>query len=141
MSVISIVTKPDGQRDGTVPALADRPRRLELRGDETDGHDLVLLGCVEQPCAGTVTGLLVLELHLAKPGQGVADMSRVVNGEPSPAARIDVGERTVGQAGSLPRIEAGHGADDNNRVPRRPPDFAVAASDQARSIAARLSGC
>ena len=28
--------------------------------------------------------------------------------EPSPAARIDVGERTVGQAGSLPRIEAGH---------------------------------
>ncbi len=81
---------------------------LQLTGDETDRHDPVLLGRVQQPLAGALPGALVLEPDLTEPGEGIADVGLVVDRQPPAAAGVDVGERAVRKVGSLRRIESGH---------------------------------
>ncbi|MEJ7583079.1 MAG: hypothetical protein WKF43_03130 [Acidimicrobiales bacterium] len=64
---------------GTVGLRAEGTLRLQLSGDEADGHDLVLLGCVQQSRAGALAGGLVLKRRLAEAGQRVADVGRIVD--------------------------------------------------------------
>ena len=115
MSVISIVTKPDGSCTGS-DRWAKCTFGLQLAGDEPDRDDLELLGRVQQPHAGPLAGRLVFEGDLAEADQRIADVGGVVDRQPSPAMRVDVGERTVGKAGSFLRIEAGHARDDTKGV-------------------------
>ena len=105
--------EPRGQRALAGPPAAEGAFGLQLAGDEPDRHDLVLLGRLQQPGPGPVPGRLVLERDLAEAGQRVADVGGVVDRQPSPSTRVDVGERPVGQAGALRRTEAGHGEDPN----------------------------
>ena len=88
------------------------PTELELRsqlaGDEPDRHDPELLGRVQQPLAGALPGALVFEVDPTETSQRVADVRLVVDRQPPPAARVDVGERAVREFRSLRRIELGH---------------------------------
>src|ERR671922_1654937 len=89
-------------------ALRQLPLRLQLRADEADGHDPVLLGRPQQPAARPIPRGFVLERHLAEPCEGIPDMRRVVDRETALAARIDVGEGAVGKLSSLLRAESRH---------------------------------
>ncbi len=106
MSVISIVTKPDGSR--AAPPLAE-PRRLELARDEADRHDAEPLGRLQQPLAGELPGGVVLEIDLPEPRQSVADMGGVVDRQAAPALRVDVRKGPVRKAGTFVRLQASHG--------------------------------
>src|SRR6266542_2448676 len=94
-----------------------RALRTQLAGDEPDGHDAVLLGGVQEPLAGPLPGRVVLERDLVEPGEGVAHVRLVVDGQPSPAERVYVSERAVRQSRPVAVFEPGH-LSDNNR-PRR----------------------
>ena len=82
--------------------------RLQLAGDEPDGHDAVFLRRVQQALAGALPSGVVLEVDLAEPGQRIADVGLVVNGQASTAARVDVRKRPVRKARSLFAPEASH---------------------------------
>ncbi len=73
------------------------PLRAQLAGDETDGHDAVLLGRVQQPFLGSLPGRVVLELDLFEPGERVPDVRLVVDRQHALAAGVDVRERAVGK--------------------------------------------
>jgi hypothetical protein len=60
-----------GQEERDV-ALGQPALGLELRADEPDRHDAVLVGRPQQPDARPVARRLVLERHLAEAGQRVA---------------------------------------------------------------------
>ena len=79
MSVISIVTKPDGRCTGSRAEFTELALRLQLTGDEPDRHDPVLLGCVQQSFAGALARPFVFEVDLAEASKGVADVGLVVN--------------------------------------------------------------
>ena len=77
------------------PTFPEGALRVQLAGDEPEGHDPVLLRGVEQPGARPVARGVVLEADLVEPSERVSDMGRVVDRKPSPAAGIDVRERTI----------------------------------------------
>ena len=81
---------------------------LQLAFDEPDGHDPVALGRVEQPDAGALPSVLVLELDLTESGEGVAHVGGVVNRQPPLTAGVDVGEGGVRELGAIHRVERGH---------------------------------
>ena len=83
---------------------------LELTGDETDRHDPEAFGGFEKPGAGTVPRLVVLEVHPAEAGEGVADVGGVVDRQPALPTRVDVGEGAVGKPPALRGVELGHGS-------------------------------
>ena len=82
--------------------------RLQLRADETDGHDPVLHRRPQQAVARAVPRGLVLEHHLAEPREGIAHMRRVVDRQTTSAARIDVRKGAVGKLRTLLRAERCH---------------------------------
>jgi hypothetical protein len=84
------------------------PLWLQLRADEADRHDPVLLGRPQQPGACTIPRDLVLERHLAKPREGIPDMRRVVDRQTATAARIDVCKGAVRKLRALPRAKRWH---------------------------------
>src|SRR5262249_58457675 len=84
------------------------PLGLQLARDESDRHDAVLLRRVQQPLAGALAGGIVLEGDLVEPGQRIPHVGLIVDRKSPPAARIDVGEGPVRQAGSLARLEPRH---------------------------------
>ena len=86
----------------------------QLAVDEPDGNDPVLLRRVQQPLAGPLAGLLVLEVDLVEAGERVADVRLVVDREAPAAGRIDQRERAVRQLRPLGGIESRHALDDNN---------------------------
>src|SRR2546425_784725 len=88
------------QLDHEATGRRSSPLRLQQAGDEPDGHDAVLLRRVQQPVAGALPGGIVLEGDLVEPGQGIPHVGLVVDRQPPPAARVDVGERPIGEAGS-----------------------------------------
>ena len=96
------------QLDHEAPGRRSSPLRLQQAGDEPDGHDAVLLRRVQQPVAGALPGGIVLEGDLVEPGQGIPHVGLVVDRQPPPAARVDVGEGPVGEAGSLAGLETRH---------------------------------
>ena len=73
MSVISMVTNPDGSSTGR-RLLAQRALGLQLAGDEPNGHDLELLGGIQQPHPGALAGRLVFECDLPEADESVADV-------------------------------------------------------------------
>ena len=83
------------------PAVASAPLRLQLAGDEADRHDAVLLRRVQQPVARALPGGLVLEADLVEPGERVPHVRLVVDRQPPPAARVDVGEGAGGRRARL----------------------------------------
>ena len=82
------------------------PLRLELPGDEADGHDAVLFRRVQEPCASALSGGVVFESDLIEPRQGVAHVRLVVDRQPPPAARVDVGEGAAREARSFAGSES-----------------------------------
>ena len=101
--------------------------RLQLRADETDGHDPVLHSCPQQAATCAVARALVLEHHLAEPCQGIPDMRRVVDRQTTSATRIDVCKGAVGKLRTLLRAERWHRrmiarTHTQNRRPTRSPD-------------------
>ena len=86
------------------------PLRLQLRADEADGHDPVLLGRSQQPAARPVARALVLEGHLAEPREGIPDVRRVVDRQTTSAPRIDVCKGAVGKLRALLRAKRWHAA-------------------------------
>jgi hypothetical protein len=99
-----------GQQERDV-AFGQLALRLQLRADETDGHDAVLHGRPQQAVACPVAGALVLEHHLAEPRERVPDMRRVVDRQTTSAARIDVRKGAVGKLRTLLRRRAGGQSD------------------------------
>ncbi len=99
-----VPTELDHQTAGRGVALGG----LQLTGDESDGDDTVLLGGVEQPRAGALPSRVVLEAHLREPGERVTHVGLVVDRQPPPSPRVDVGEGAVTKAGALARVETGH---------------------------------
>ena len=89
-----------GQQEGDV-ARRELALRLELRADEPDRHDPVLLGRPQQPVASLVARGLVLEVDLAEARQGVPHVRLVVDRQAALAARIDVCECAVGKLRTL----------------------------------------
>jgi hypothetical protein len=86
------------QRDLAARKLA---LRLQLRAEEPDGHDPVLLRGPQQPDARAIPRAVVLEGDLAEPRQRVAHVRGVVDREATCAARIDVGKGAVGERRTL----------------------------------------
>src|SRR5215212_621403 len=82
--------------------------RLQLRADEANRHDPVLLGRSQQPAARPVPRGFVLEGHLAEPCEGIPDVRRVVDGQTTLAARIDVREGAVRELRALLGSKRGH---------------------------------
>src|SRR4051794_10648768 len=82
--------------------------RLQLGADEPDRHDPVLLRRPQQPGARPVTRVLVLERHLAEPSEGIPNVRRVVDRQPTSPVRIDVREGAVGELRALFRAEPSH---------------------------------
>ena len=74
---------------------------LQLAGEKTNWYDAFTAGGAQQAQAGCVSGGVVLEVHPAEAGECVANMCRVVDGQPAPAGRIDVGERPIRKSGAL----------------------------------------
>ena len=109
MSVISIVTKPEGSSTVARPAGRGPVPDSSWPAMNPTGTILNFLAAFEQPAARPVAGRLVLELDLAEPGERVADVSRIVDRQPAPTARIDVCERPIGKCRTFLRIEANHG--------------------------------
>jgi hypothetical protein len=103
------------------PARRQPGLRLELRVDEADRHDAVPLGRAQQPAARAVAGRVVLEGDLVEPGEGVADVRRVVDREAPPALRVDVREGAVGKPRALLGAERGHGGMFARTIPPPPP--------------------
>jgi hypothetical protein len=91
---------PTGRR---VPTLG-----FQLAVDEADWQDPVLPGGVQQAFASPLPGGVVLEVDLLESGQRVSNMRRVVDGQPAPAARVDVGECPVREAGAVPGFQLAH---------------------------------
>jgi len=81
---------------------------LQLRADEADRHDPVLLGRPQQPAARPIARPVVLERHLAEPREGIAHVRRVVDRQTTSAARIDVRKGTVGKLRTLPGAKRWH---------------------------------
>jgi hypothetical protein len=96
-----------GQQEGD-RAFRQLPLRLQLRADEADGHDPVLLARPQQSHARLVPRALVLEGHLAEPRESVPDVRRVVDRQTPFTARVDVRERAVGKLCSLLRAKRWH---------------------------------
>lgn len=67
------------------------------------------LGGPQESHPGAIPGAVVLEGDLVEPGQGVADVRRVVDRQATLAVGIDVGERAVRKRRALPCRERGHG--------------------------------
>jgi hypothetical protein len=103
-----------------VDRLGVPPLRSELPIDEPDRHDPELLGGVQQPPAGPVSRRVVLEGHPLEPGQSVAHVSHVVDRQPAPAARVDVGERAVREPGPFASGKLRHGTEISRFRPRPP---------------------
>ena len=92
----------DGQLLGLVALAAQLP------GHEADGHDAVLLRRAQQTRPGSIASGIVLEDDLVEPGQGIADMGRVVDRQPPTALRIDVRKRAVRQSSASLRVQLAH---------------------------------
>ena len=82
------------------PTFAEGALRVQLAGDEPEGHDPVLLRGVEQPGARPVARDVVLEADLVEPSERVSNVGRVMDRKPSPAASVNVGERTIREIAS-----------------------------------------
>jgi hypothetical protein len=112
---VSIVEAPEqlggaldiGQQEGDL-ALRQLPLREQLRADEADGHDPVLLGRPQQSRARLVPRALVLEGHLTEPRESIPNVRRIVDRQTTPTGRIDVCKRAVGKPCSLPRAQRWH---------------------------------
>jgi hypothetical protein len=89
-------------------AFRQPPLWFQLRADEADGHDPVLLSCPKEPVARPVPGAVVLERHLAEPRERIPDVRGVVDRQPTPAVRIDVGKRAVRKLRTFLRAERWH---------------------------------
>jgi hypothetical protein len=63
---------------------------------------------VQQPVPSPVTSGVVLELDLVEPSQRVADVGRVVDGEPPAAPGVDVRERPIREVSPFRRPESSH---------------------------------
>src|SRR4029450_8721770 len=96
-----------GQQEGD-RAFRQLPLWLQLRADEADGHDPVLLARPQQPHARLVPRALVLEGHLAEARESVAHVRRVVDRQTPSTARVDVCERAIGKLCSLLRAKRWH---------------------------------
>src|SRR5262249_34345844 len=83
---------------------------LQLARDESDRHDTELLGGVEEPAARLLPRGIRLEDDLTEPGERILHVRLVVDRQPAASARVDVRERSVREARSLFRVEAGHAA-------------------------------
>ena len=57
----------------------------KLTVEETERHDAVSLRGTKKPLARPLASPIVLEAGLVEPGEGIADMRRVVDREPSAA--------------------------------------------------------
>src|SRR3989454_977966 len=97
--------KPFRER-GSMSSLC--PRRVQLAGNEANGYDAVLLGCVQQPLAGALARSIVLKVHLVEPGERIPHVGFVIDGQSPPAARVDVGEGVLRKAGPLAGVKPGH---------------------------------
>jgi hypothetical protein len=112
---VSIVEAPEqlggaldiGQQEGDLP-LRQLPLRLQLRADEADRHDPVLLRCPQQSRSRLVPRALVLEGHLTKPREGIPNVRSVVDRQTTSTARIDVSERAIWKLRSLLRAKRWH---------------------------------
>ena len=96
------------QLDHEAPGRRVAPLRLQLAGDEADRHDAVLLRRVQEPGARALAGGVVLEADLAEPGERVPDVRLVVDRQPPPAARVDIGEGAGGELGPLAGDQSRH---------------------------------
>ena len=94
------------ERDVTLRQLA---LWLQLRADEPDRHDAVLLGRPQQPVARPVPRCLVLERDLAEARERVPDVRRIVDRQAAATLRVDVGEGAIGELRALFRAERCHG--------------------------------
>ena len=99
------IGQQEGDRAGGQDPLA---LPAELAVHEADRHDPEFLGGPQQSPSCAVACLVILELDLAKSGQGVANVRFVVNRQASPAMRIDVGKGAVAQRPTLSGAECGH---------------------------------
>ena len=86
-----------GQQERHV-ARRQLPLGLQLRADEADRHDPVLLGRVQQPAARPVARGLVLERHLVEARKRVAHVRSVVDRQAPLALRVDVANARSGAA-------------------------------------------
>jgi hypothetical protein len=84
------------------------PLRLQLRTDEADRHDPVLLGRPQEPAARAVSCLVVFKRHLTEPRQGIPDVRCVVDRQATMAARIDVRKGAVRKLRTLLPAERWH---------------------------------
>lgn len=74
-----------------------RTVRPQLRVDETERNDSVLLRRRQQALAGAPTSRFGFERHLTEAGERVPHVGRIVNGESTLSLGVDIGERTVGK--------------------------------------------
>ena len=108
----SVPTQLDHQATGRRVSLLLQ----QLAGNETDGNNAVFLRGVQQPLAGALPCRVVLEGDLIEPGKRVPHVRLVVDRQPPRAARVDVGERAVRQAGPPAGVKPGHAP----TIPRGP---------------------
>jgi hypothetical protein len=96
-----------GQHEGDLTARQPE-LRPELAPDESEGHDPVLLGRLQEAHPRSVATRVVLEADATEPGKGVADVGLVVDREDPPTLGVDVGEGPVRQACTFLRAERWH---------------------------------
>ena len=120
-----------GQQEGDL-ARGELALRLQLRADEADRHDPVLLGRPQQPAARPVAGVLVLEGDLAEPRERIAHVRRVVDRQTASPIRIDVGEGAVRKLRALFRGEGRHARMIARHGPARRPSTSPSARTQTR---------
>ena len=127
MSLISIVTNPDGSGRG------GRPRAKPSSRSERSWPSMKPTGTIpnrsrglQQPRASTLAGAVVVEAHLPEACERVAHVRFVVDREPSPALRVDGREGAVRESGPLRCAESRH--DEMLGRPGAPPrgDWAAA---------------
>ncbi len=85
--------------------LALSPLLAQLRIEEAERGNPVLLGCSQKALTGPLSRRFVLERSLVEPSQRIPNVRRIVDGEAPAALRVDVRERTVPQAGTRPSVE------------------------------------
>jgi hypothetical protein len=74
---------------------------LQLRADEADRHDPVLLGRAQEPAARHVARLFAFERDLAEARERIPDVRRIMDRQTPAAIRIDVREAAVGKLRTL----------------------------------------
>ena len=76
--------------------------------DEPHRNDAVLLGCVQEPPASSLSGSVVLERDPVEAGERIPYMRFVIDRQPTLAVGVDVGERAVGELRPFAGFELGH---------------------------------